>query len=189
MIHLLHGIHTQGPSPVEGLIPYLPAPVAYPDYGWEAGIETRIVNPFIVGTLVPYIARSDILIGHSNGCAIIYDLLNRGVECAGAIFINAALTRNIVRPPKCPWVDVYFNAGDEITEAARVGACLGLTDLVWGECGHAGYGGSDPTIKNLNCGATNGMPVVSGHSDFFTTIKLKAWGPYLAKRLRDHLGL
>lgn len=187
MIHLVHGIHTVGSSPVEGLIPFLPAPVAYPDYGWIAGLETRIVNPIIVGTLLPYIARSDILIGHSNGCAVIYDLLNRGVACAGAVFINAALDCYIQLPPKCPWIDVYFNPGDEITEAAQLGARLGLTDLAWGEMGHKGYCGHDPRISNANCATTPGLPVVSGHSDFFTPTNLPSWGPYLWAHIAAHL--
>ena len=187
MIHLIHGIHTEGLSPIDGLIPYLPAPTAYPDYGWIAGLETRVANPIIVGCLKPYIARCDILIGHSNGCAVIYDLLNSGVACAGAIFINAALEQTIIRQMGCPWIDVYFNEGDEITEAAKIGAQLGLTDPVWGEMGHAGYSGTDPKITNINCGSTQGLPFVSGHSDFFVPSKLAWWGPFLAKRLAAHL--
>src|SRR5271170_6411985 len=105
-VHLIHGIHTEGLSPINGLMPFLPAPIAYPDYGWIAGLETKIANPIIVGCLAPYIARSDILICHSNGCAVAYDLMHRGVSVAGAIFINGALERNISRPIGCPWIDV-----------------------------------------------------------------------------------
>jgi hypothetical protein len=185
VIHLLHGIHVTGVTPIEGLIPYLvPRAVAYPDYGWVAGVETRISNPIVVGTLKPYIGPDDILICHSNGCAIAYDLMNRGVKMAGAIFINAALEQNIMRPIGVGWIDVYFNQGDDITEAAKLGAELGITDLVWGEMGHAGYAGTDPKIINYNCGATLGLPVVSGHSDFFT--KLPQWGPFLVQKLQAH---
>jgi hypothetical protein len=60
---------------------------------------------------------------------------------------------------------VYFNAGDEITETAQLGAEIGITDPVWGEMGHAGYRGDDPFITNINCGddrgtgfAFSGMP-------------------------------
>lgn len=187
MIHLIHGIHTEGASPINGLMPYLPAPIAYPDYGWIAGLETKIANPIIVGCLAPYIARSDVLICHSNGCAIAYNLMNRGVQVAGAIFINGALEQGISRPLGCPWIDVYFNPGDDITEAAKLGAELRLTDPVWGEMGHAGYFGTDSLIANINCGDTRNMPIVSGHSDFFSSVNLPAWGPYLAARLRDHL--
>ena len=186
MIHLIHGIHTGGPSPIEGLIPYLtPYKVAYPDYGYILGVETREINPAVVGTLKPYIQPEDVLICHSNGCAIAYDLMSQGVKVAGAIFVNGALNARFDRPPGCGWVDVYWNSGDTITEAAKVGALLGIDDPSWGELGHSGYLGIDPLIANFNCGATPGMVAVSGHSDFFT--KLAAWGPFLVERLRGHL--
>lgn len=188
MIHLIHGIHDTGQTPIEGLIPYLsPYAIAYPDYGWIAGVETRIVNPIIVGTLKPYVGPTDVLICHSNGCAVAYDLMNRGVKVAGAIFINGALEQNIVRPAGCPWIVVYSNAGDTITEAAKVGARLGLTDLVWGEMGHAGYNGADPRILNVFCDKTPSMPVVCGHSDFFN--HLEPWGHYLRTDLDMRLAL
>lgn len=184
-IHLIHGIHTEGVSPVEGLIPYLvPYAVKYPDYGYILGLETRIVNPLIIGTLLPYIAKDDIIIGHSNGCAIAYSLINSGAPVAGAIFINAALQQDIIC--RAPWIDVYYNPGDDITEAAKLGAELGIDDPVWGAMGHGGYLGNDKRVTNYNCGATPAMPLVCGHSDFFTPSKLAAWGPFLAKNLQSH---
>ena len=187
--HLVHGIHSQGQTPIEALSLSLPfgADVAYPDYGFILGLETRVVNPIIVGCLRPYIEPTDIMIGHSNGCAVIYDLMHSGVAMSGAVFVNAALDQAIIRPAGVPWIDVYFNAGDTVTEAAKVGALLGLDDPVWGEMGHAGYAGSDPQIHNTDCGKTAGLPVVDGHSDFFTPGKLAAWGPYLAQRIAGHL--
>jgi hypothetical protein len=176
---LIHGIHTQGQSPVQGLIPYLTRyPVKYLDYGWIAGLETRVVNPIIVGAVLPLIEPDDYIVGHSNGCAIAYDLMNRGARMKGAVFINAALERNIVRPPWVPWIYVIYNAGDEITEAAKIGAALGLTDPVWGEMGHAGYSGRDVNIVNDNAG-----PEVSGHSDLFTPAHLAVWGPFIGNQL------
>jgi hypothetical protein len=188
-VHLIHGIHTEGPSVVEPLARYLPGfDVRYPDYGWIAGLETKVANPIIVGCLLPYVVRSDILIGHSNGCAVIYDMLNRGVQCAGAVFINAALEQNIALPKGCPWIHVYSNVGDQITEAAKLAAKLGLVDTVWGEMGHGGYMGTDPRISNFFCDRTPGMPVVAGHSDFFTPVtKLPFWGPFLYREVRAAL--
>src|SRR5579859_6052329 len=114
--------------------------------------------------------------------------MSRGVKVAGAIFVNAALERNIARPAGCPWIHVYFNPGDEITEAALIAARLGITDPVWGEMGHAGYSGTDPKIQNTDCSATIPLPSVSGHSDFFAPhTNLPAWGPYLANDLRARL--
>ena len=181
-VHLIHGIHTAGPGTLKGF-PALLKDSKFPDYGYIYGVDTKRMNPAIVGTLQPYVAKDDYLICHSNGCAIGYDLMLRGIPIAGAIFINAALRQNIVRPPNCPWIDVYFNEGDVITEAAQIGAALGLTDPVWGLMGHAGYQGEDPNIVDIDCGHTPDMPVLSGHSDFGTPEKFAKWGPYaLARR-------
>jgi hypothetical protein len=182
VIHLIHGIHTEPTSQVKGLIGYLLEAgfeVAYPEYGYELALETRVVNSMLVGTLLPYIKPGDILIGHSNGCAIAYHLMLLGAPAEGAIFINGALETNIIRPGTCKWIDVYSNQGDTLTEAAMLGARLGLVDSVWGELGHLGYTGKDPLIPNYFCDKTPGMPVVLGHSDFFTPAKLKAWAGWM----------
>jgi pimeloyl-ACP methyl ester carboxylesterase len=188
-IILIHGIHTEGVSLVEGMIPYLSEwTVKYPDYGYILGLETRIVNPIIVGALQAFVDPDDILIGHSNGCAIAYDLMRSGAKVAGAIFINAALENNIARPAGCPWIHVYYNPGDQITEAAQIAARLGITDPVWGEMGHTGYIGTDKFIPSTNCGATPPLPAVVGHSDFFSPhTNLAGWSTYLANDLRIRL--
>ena len=180
-VHLIHGIHSQGPSTLTGFAPLL-LDYVYPDYGYIYGAETRFVNPALVGAIGAYIKPDDILICHSNGCAIAYGILLRGVRVAGAVFINAALEQNIVRPPTCPWIDVYFNEGDQITEAAAIAAKIGLSDPVWGMMGHAGYNGADPNICNIDCGATPGLPVLSGHSDFAVPTHFASWGPWLLAR-------
>jgi pimeloyl-ACP methyl ester carboxylesterase len=187
LIHLIHGIRTDPVSVVEGLIPYLKTvgDVCYPDYGYLLELETSIVNPMIVGALQPYILEGDIIVGHSNGAAIAYELMNRGARVSGLVFINAALQPKLTRSVGTKWIDVYFNEGDEITVAAQIAEQLHIVDPNWGECGHSGYQGTDPAIVNIDCGATPGMPVVSGHSDFFS--HLLAWGPYLAGRIKAHL--
>jgi hypothetical protein len=186
MIHFIHGIRTEPTSPVRGLVPYLVEAglkIAYPDYGFELEFETRIVNPMIVGALLPYIQPGDIGIGHSNGCAILYDLLTAGASFERLVFINGALETNFLLPPTLKSLDVFFNSGDTITEAAAIAEKLGWVDKVWGELGHAGYHGKDPRVTNIDCGITKDMPVVSGHSDFFSPLKLKEWAPFLAKRI------
>lgn len=185
-VHLIHGIHSAGDCPPAGLIPYLKASgleVLYPDYGFILGLETRILNPAIVGTLKPYIQPGDAVVAHSNGCAIAYDLMNQGARFGMAAFINPALEQEIIRPAGCRFIDVYYNPGDEITEAARIGAQLGITDLVWGEMGHAGYEGADENIVNIDCANTPGLPRVWGHSAIFLPQNLAAWGPHIARRM------
>lgn len=183
-IHLVHGIRTSGSNqPPEALIPYLPPAVYYPDYGYELALATRVLNPMIEGAIAPYIEPGDVMIGHSNGCAIIYDLLQKGAQPSGVVFINGALEQVFALPACVQWCDVYFNPGDTITEAAKVAAKLGLVDLCWGELGHAGYAGSDPRVTNINTGNTRGFPIVEGHSAIFSSTNLPVWGPYIAQRI------
>ena len=190
-IHLIHGIHTgAGDTEVRDLIPYLAArgyEVVSPEYGFIFGLETRRINRVIIGTLLPYIEPGDICVGHSNGCCIAYELMLAGAPMRGAVFINAALNRSITRLPHVKWIDVYYNAGDQITEVAGIVQKLigSPVDQYWGEMGHAGYDGQDPGIVNIDCGNTPPLPVVSGHSDIFSKLRA-AWGPFIAERIRNH---
>jgi hypothetical protein len=187
-VHLLHGIHTERVSPVQEMIPLLTAAgfeVVYPDYGFIFGVETRIVNPIIRGSLFPYVGKGDVMIGHSNGCAIIYDLLAAGAPASRIAFINPALESIVSFPSSLDSVDVYYNPGDEETRAAEIARRLGIVDPVWGEMGHSGYQGlNKDTVTNFNCGATPNYPVVDGHSEFFLPANLKVWGPFLVNRLK-----
>jgi len=192
-VHVVHGIlDPVGKAGLLKLVPYLQQAgfdVRVPDYGLITAVETRIANPIIVRTLCPYIEPGDLYIGHSNGCAIGYDLIHgEGVRLAGAVFINGALRRDIALPEPT-WADVYFNAGDEATVAAVTTAMLGLSDPVWGEMGHAGYSGSNPHITNIDCGqpAVISLPRVSGHSDIFTAGKVERWAPYIVQRILDRI--
>ena len=191
MIHLIHGIHTEPTSHVKGLVGYLVEAgleVSYPDYGFEWALETRLVNTMIEGALFPYIDPGDVLVGHSNGCAMAYHLALMGAPVKGLVLINGALETTIRRPGSVEWIDVYFNPGDTITEAAALGERLGLVDPLWGELGHAGYSGDDKAIVPIDCSATPNMPRVWGHSDFFTPApQLKAWGPYSSSRIKAKL--
>jgi pimeloyl-ACP methyl ester carboxylesterase len=190
-IHLIHGIHTEPTSPVKGLVPYLVAAgwkVRYPEYGYELALETKVINQMISGTIAAYVEPDDILVGHSNGCALAFAIMQTGIKVAGAVFINGALESDFVRPAGCPWIDVYFNQGDEITRAAQLGEELGIVTPIWGELGHTGYVGKDPMVSSIDCYRTPDMPVVDGHSDFFTpTPQLAFWAPYLDKRIRERL--
>ena len=189
-VHLVPGIHTGATSCVEGLIPYLTGAgldVAWVDYGFVLGLETRLVNPLIVHTALPYIEKGSILCGHSNGAAIAYLLMQAGAPVKGCVFINGALEQRITRSVGVEFIDCFWNPNDDITEVAEIGAKLGIDCPVWGAMGHGGYIGTDPAITSINCGATPDMPVVSGHSDFFSPLKLQTWGPFLAKRLIANL--
>lgn len=163
----------------------------HPDYGYVLAAETRRINPMVVGLLKPYVDTGDVLIGHSNGCAVIYELLQElvktSVKVRGVVFINAALSERIELPAAVDWCDVYYNNGDSITEVAKIAAWIGSAPRCWGEMGHAGYVGGDPRVTNIDCGNTDGLPKVNGHSDLFTADNLPAWGVYIKWRLMQKL--
>jgi hypothetical protein len=187
-----HGIHTaSGDAVVPRLFPFLaPQPVIYPDYGWIAAVESRRINPVIAGAVRPFIDKDDILVGHSNGCSVIDELLQAGVDCQGVIYINGALTTTFLLPKSVKFAHVYWNPGDDYTILAMIGAAEGLVALDWGELGHSGYKGSDPRVTlNVNCGAPTdpALPVVDGHSNIFCPDKIAAWGPVIGKNLKGAL--
>ena len=198
-IILIAGIHTTLTNPtVPNLIPYLQSPVynvAHPNYGYILAAETRRINPMCTRLLAPFIEGGDVLVGHSNGCNIIYDLLdvlvNAGNAPRGLVFINAALEPKITLPADIEWCDDYFNGGDTVTEVAEIAAWLGTAPRTWGEMGHSGYVGTDPRITNHDCGNTPGMPKVNGHSDLFTPANLPMWGKFIGDRITSltNLGL
>ena len=123
----------------------------HPDYGYILAAETRRINPMVEGLITPYIETGDVLIGHSNGCAIIYDMLftltEKKVIPAGFIFINGALEQCITVPDGIGWGLCIYNAGDTITEVAKIAAFLGTAPRTWGEMGHAGYAGTDAQCR------------------------------------------
>ena len=191
-IHLVHGIHNAGLSiACYRLVPFLAAlgiPVKFPDYGFILGLESQRINPAIVGAILPYVEPGDIMVGHSNGCAIIAELAQRGAPMAGAVFINGALKDDITIPPQLDWVEVFYNNGDDITEVAKIAAVVYLVDQSWGEMGHHGYAGKDPRVTaNIDCGNRAGLPAVSGHSEIFDEANIAAWGPFIAERIKTHL--
>ncbi len=98
-IHLIHGIHSGGLNDqAHRLLPYLERiglPVVFPDYGYILGIESKRINPIVVGSILPYIEPGDVMVGHSNGCAIIARLAALGAPMAGAVLVNAALASHM----------------------------------------------------------------------------------------------
>jgi hypothetical protein len=191
-IHLVHGIHSGPNDPmVPGLVPYLQKTglqVAAPNYGYILGIEAARMNPMIEGVLAPYIDPDDILVGHSNGCAIIYELMKHGNR-NGIVFINPALDADLpfLAHSEFRWMHVYYNAGDTLTEVAEIAEWAGIAPRCWGDMGHDGYKGHDKRVRNIDCGNTEGMPKVNGHSDIFTAANLPQWGAFIANGIRDTL--
>lgn len=186
-IHLLHGIHTsEKNNTIANLMPYLATTgeiVEYERYGYALAILTGIQNPGRARKLAETISAGDICVGHSNGCDLIWRMLELGSPIKGAILINPALDVDIAFGPQLDWAYVISNKGDEAVGWANK---LFLFDHPWGPMGRDGYQGTDPRI--INCFADDnqyGNNALDGHSDLFTPSKIEFWGNYTSKLISD----
>ena len=174
-VHIIHGIHVSEPDNSVGkLRPYFETygyPVLVHDYGHIFAWQARFRNEGIAERIAKHVQPGDIVIGHSNGCAIIHLMAKKGVQFKGAVLINAALDRDAQIENGAEWVHVYHNKGDGWTSLSRL-----LFWHPWGAMGQKGYEGPDRRVRNFDC-----YPDVDGHSDIFT--KLPKWGRIVASNV------
>lgn len=192
-IHLIHGIHMkEGNRHVAQLIPYIKdatgIDVIYHQYGYALAITTGILNPSRIKKIAKSVDDGDVCIGHSNGCAIIYGLMKKK-NLSGAVFINAALEKDIALPNSLlKWVHVYYNSKDEAVPWTEAPVLDLLFDHSWGEMGKYGYVGKpDPRVTNTDCETYSYHFPVRGHSDLFSETNLPFWGKLVGQRIKDEL--
>ena len=189
-IHLLHGIHTSKSSRrLADLAPIVERaagrPVVYHEYGDIWGIQTRSKNPVIAEQLLHKIEAGDILVGHSNGCAIWLRALMLGAPARGLVLLNPALDdkTSFARCPNLEFIHLYYNDDDEAVPWAARSIHL-LTDPLWGDMGRDGYKGSDYRLEQTDCERTPLLPVLRGHSAIITKPEANPWAEYWGGRLR-----
>lgn len=174
-VHIIHGIHVTEPAQSVGRLRFyfelLGYPVVVHDYGHIFAFQARCKNKDISKKIGKSVKPGDIVVGHSNGCAIIHRMAKDGVQFRGAVLINAALDRDAQIENGCEWVHVYHNKGDGWVALSRL-----LFWHPWGAMGRDGYKGNDKRVTNFDC-----YPDVDGHSDIFT--KLDRWGKIIASNV------
>lgn len=153
--------------------------VVLPTYGY---LPALIVGLFqwldnrIADSMSAFIQDGDILLGHSNGGALVY-LISKKVHIRGAVLVNAALEESLV--PDASFVHVYYNKGDWVSKLSAL-----IPFHIWGNMGDKGYTGNDPRVVNIDQGnpPLDCLPRLNGHSDIFTSGKLRPWARYMAER-------
>lgn len=190
-IHLAHGIHTSPHSRrLFDMRNYIEAgaemPVVYHEYGNIYGVQTRWVNPGIAERLGAEVGYGDILVGHSNGCAIWKRALDLGVPASGFVCLNAALKDDIGVPIQLRWMHVYYNRHDEIVPLTNFPVLRKIAfDPLWGDMGRDGYTGKDPRVAQWDCGARDDdLPDLEGHSSIIDPKNSKAWGVYIGHQIK-----
>ncbi len=114
------------------------------DYGWFGLLRVRRRNKTVAKILASLWWDYDLIIGHSNGCAIIHlagNLLKRTQDHTQApqvVFLNPALNAKAEIPASVvEKVYVYFSQNDKSTWMSKW-----LPWHVWGEMGKIGFLGN-----------------------------------------------
>ena len=182
-IILVHGIlSSEGRSNVRQLVPALQKTglaVSVFEYGFIHFFQARFRNPSLAKRLRAISMPGDIIVAHSNGCAITHRAANEGAQFGGVVYINPALDPERTTP--APWVDVYFNPGDHVTWFSKL-----LPWHTWGEMGSTGYKGPATNHINFNTGDFPLMPRCNGHLDLFNEGNVDAWSNFIARRIEAH---
>lgn len=192
---LIHGFNVWdgGAATVGTLAPFFAAQGVTPvsiDYGHFGLIQTKLFNTRVAEKVNAAIRAASVsydhvlLVGHSNGCAVIDAASRRpGFKAAGFIYINPALRRDRTLAPGVDFLHVWHSPSDWVVRIARR---LPFARN-WGAMGAHGYQGvPDPRIENFN--KEVGYPVSSsGHSDVFAYDKRPTFGPIIVGNAVDAL--
>lgn len=192
-VHILHGIHSSDP---------LSGPGNWAKYFTDAGFNIRIwdyghvyaltarfmVNPHVVDMLLLEVKEDDILLGHSNGCTILADATDKGLQAGGIILLNPAL--NVDRRISCdiPWIHIYCNKDDKVVTSGkwwrRVNPVSWFIRHPYGEQGRYGPDFVDKRYKVFRGESPpEDLPMISGHSHINDEWILKKWGPFGAQKV------
>lgn len=175
--HIVHGFNVDdaGMSTTDVLMLPLATlgyePVQH-DYGWQGPIGTLLFNRSIAEGIVPHVSKGDIGVGHSNGCAILSRVVEKGAQLDGLVFINPALDNDWTPPEHVKWVRVYHSTNDKAVQIAKY-----IPFVRWGDMGRVGYTGKDTRVQNIDISPYT-------HSEFFKHIDV--WGATLAPSIRVH---
>ncbi len=127
-----------------------------------------------------------ILVGHSNGCAIIYLTTTvLGVHSDQVVAINPALKKHYNPDFSAKVVQVWHNSGDKPVVFAKFWSKI-IPDKwfrarPWGEMGNVGYVGSNHNVVNIDTGLKFLPNKALGHSAVFHKPESKFFLPLIAE--------
>lgn len=188
--HLVHGFNVadKGAGTVGKLAPYFAEAgfdVRVHGYPWTFLLTLRARNKAVAKDLARHIKPGDVLVGHSNGCAII-DLCLREYRAFGdygLIYINPALPREHPVPKWAAWLRVYSAESDKPVKWAsrlrRFSPISWVCPHPWGAMGRHGYLGDDPRATNVYMDSAIAK---LGHSGVFE----EPWLTYFGADMADH---
>lgn len=187
LVHLIHGFNVRdgGNRSIGTLRDHFVdlGRVVMQRYGWVGLLRLRRRNERAARMILPWIEEGDILVGHSNGCLICWQLVQAGAKPSMVICIQPALRRDTQWPEDIP-VLCCHSPHDWIVELGRIWGRFWSVANPWRQrhgWGAAGRHGFDPApnIVNVNTAAGTLFPA-RWHSSLFRPSIRAYWGCHLA---------
>lgn len=114
------------------------------DYGFTGLLRTKMCNRPVAKVLATTLIPGSLIVGHSNGCALIWRMARAGAKFDRAVLINPALDRRKTIDGAAS-VHVWHSPSDLATHMARL-----IPFSKWGNQGQVGYVGEDERYRNFN---------------------------------------
>ena len=177
-IYLIHGFNVRdnGTSSIDTLKNDLKNKghkVIDVNYGFFQRLRVRLCNKSVARLIASihnsyssYTTEESVIIGHSNGCAIIHQACQLGAKFDKAILINPALDSDLAIP-RVDSFKVFYSPTDKATMVAKY-----IPWSPWGNMGRVGYTGGDPRGSNVNMDVKYGLEL--GHSGVFHDVRPRA---------------
>ncbi len=178
--HLIHGFNVTdgGRGTISRLKKFFELPIVH-DIGWIGLVSLRCRNKAIVRRMIPFISSKDVLVAHSNGALITYELIEAGAKPKAIILFNAALRRD-ARWPDDLLVLNFHSSKDWVVQLARVWSRLtslgGLTPHGWGSAGKYGFTSNQSNVTNVDMAEDINGHAIKSHSAVFKRKHVDYWG-------------
>ena len=159
------------------------------NYGWfgigrtyvkNKRVAERVIEACNVVKMVDPMTRI-ILVGHSNGCAIIQKACNQyNKPVFKGVYINPALDAKTTVARSMSMLDVWYSPSDKPVRWSKW-----LPFHPWGEMGRIGYRGKH-ALRVCSINKEEMFEISSKtHSDVFSKKKLPFFGPLIVKSALD----
>lgn len=164
-IYLIHGFNVTdgGKQTIQKLEPLFKLNGFYVhtiNYNWMGPIGVRFCNKKIAHTIASMADNNSIIIGHSNGCALIHHAAHYGAPFKKVVYINPALNKNASLALQVKNAQVWYSSSDNTVWKAKF-----MPFHIWGEMGKTGYIGLDKRYVNIDSENIFGKEI--HHSDVF----------------------
>lgn len=143
------------------------------EYGWILFATAR--NDGIIHRIMDFVkwyydltGQRVVMIGHSHGCKLSWEISQKTELVVGLCFTNAALNHDVEFPPHVRFVHNWHAPGDIAVRFSSL-----IPAHPWGRMGAVGYDGPSPQVRNFNMARDFKGKEVTGHTAVYRNPDLR----------------